>query len=186
MQSPLINLFSQCFLVPSLDKHQINFTPPCVKKFLDITYLPRRTCSVFRLYRWYLISSLPSSFGLPCHVIKTVQPSYRPVAPNHTTVPYFQWHLGFSLIFTPTLKIYNACIHTYMHRTYLHTYIPLYLHTYLPNLPTYLATYLHAYIPTYLHTYIRTYLHTYIRTYIHRHIYNYMHIYMYTYIYIYM
>jgi hypothetical protein len=133
MQSPLINLFSQCFLVPSLDKHQINFTPPCVKKFLDITYLPRRTCSAFRLYRWYLISSLPSSFGLPCHVIKTVQPSYRPVAPNHTTVPYFQWHLGFSLIFTPTLKIYNACMHTYIHTCIVHTYIPTYLYTYIPT-----------------------------------------------------
>ncbi len=65
----------------------------------------------------------------------------------------------------------NDCNYTYIHNTYIHTYIDerlagggikmnMYTHTYI-------HTYTHIHIHTYIHTYINTYTHTYIHIHIH-------------------
>jgi hypothetical protein len=74
--------------------------------------------------------------------------------------------------------------HTYIHNTYIHTYIYTYIHnTYIH---TYIYTYINAYIYTYVNTYIYTHthvhIHTYIRTYIRTYLCTYIHIYTYIHI----
>ena len=65
---------------------------------------------------------------------------------------------------------------TYMHVTYIRTYVPRYvrtdihilLHVHTPYLPACMPACVRAYVPTYIHTYIRTYIHAYIHTYKHK------------------
>ena len=61
-------------------------------------------------------------------------------------------------------KNYDIILHTYVLQTYIHTtyvrtYVHAYMHTYI--LQTYIRTYVHT---TYIHTYIRTYVHTFVHT----------------------
>ena len=87
-------------------------------------------------------------------------------------------------VYVRVLTVVQSCMHTYMRRaficTYIHTCVHTSTHIYI-NIYIYICIYIHihthithqrTYIRTCTHTYIHTSIHTYIHTFIHTHIYN--------------
>ena len=123
----------------------------------------------------------------------------------HTYIPpredQCEWH-RMTRMTGPDCVVMCNLINTYIHTTYIHTYIHMcnlintYIHTYIHTFPPWEDQYewhrmtrmtgpdcavmcnllnIHTYIHTYIHTCIHTYIHTYIiNTYIHTYMHRYI------------